>query len=165
MGGRGGPLWQRITYKTSSTTSADVPAASRAAVRHGVVRTEDAGGMQREEAVPSFFCWLERRLAQLRLSQQGSAATKLPFDFWGGFVGYLGYELKQECGFDNGHDAATPDAAMFLADRRVIRLCKQSGDVRQPYKHVSVRMIASWGVVQGHCCGPPHGGCVLAGHA
>ncbi len=120
MGGRGGPLWQRITYQMFPSTSAAVPAASPTTVHHGVVRTEDADGTRREEAVPSFFCWLEKRLAQLRLSQQGSAAAKLPFDFWGGFVGYLGYELKQECGFANGHDAATPDAAMFLADRRVI---------------------------------------------
>ena len=130
MGGRGGPLWQRITYQMSPSTSVAVPAASPTTVHHGAVRTEDADGTRREEAVPSFFCWLEQRLAQLRLSQQGSAAAKLPFDFWGGFVGYLGYELKQECGFANGHDAATPDAAMFLADRRATPSANHSAVLR-----------------------------------
>ena len=136
MGGRGGALWQRILYHTSSSRSADVPTAGCTATHQGVVSTEDAGGVRHEVAVPSFFCWLEQRLAQLRLSQQGSAAATLPFDFWGGFVGYLGYELKQECGFVSGHDAATPDAAMFLVDRCVSRVRIYCCGARQPYEHV-----------------------------
>ena len=44
-----------------------------------------------------------------------------PFDFVGGFVGYLGYETRAECGsFRSENDAPTPDAAFFFADRFVV---------------------------------------------
>ena len=45
-----------------------------------------------------------------------------PFDFRGGFVGYLGYETRAECGaqFLPSNAASTPDAAFFFADRFVV---------------------------------------------
>ena len=46
------------------------------------------------------------------------AEEGLPFDFWGGLVGYLGYELKAESGGDAAHTSSLPDAAFFLADRQ-----------------------------------------------
>jgi para-aminobenzoate synthetase len=49
----------------------------------------------------------------------GSEATGLPFDFDCGLVGYLGYELKAECGARASHAAGTPDAALILADRLI----------------------------------------------
>ncbi|MBV8399286.1 MAG: chorismate-binding protein, partial [Acetobacteraceae bacterium] len=45
----------------------------------------------------------------------GADGLRLPFR--GGHVGYLGYELKQECGGDAPHSAGYPDAAMIFADR------------------------------------------------
>ena len=45
------------------------------------------------------------------------AGTTLPFPFQGGYVGYLGYELKADCGASNAHRAPTPDAAFIFADR------------------------------------------------
>ncbi len=44
----------------------------------------------------------------------------LPFDFGLGWVGYLGYELKAECGGDRVHKSAQPDATMFFADRAIV---------------------------------------------
>ena len=53
----------------------------------------------------------------------------LPFDFWGGFVGYLGYELRAECGAPPPrHASPLPDAALFLADR-VVAADHDTGDV------------------------------------
>ena len=46
-----------------------------------------------------------------------------PFDFLGGFVGYLGYETRAECGSfrSRANDASpNPDAAFFFADRFVV---------------------------------------------
>ena len=37
----------------------------------------------------------------------------------GGYVGYLGYECKADCGSPNVHSSDLPDAAMMLADRVV----------------------------------------------
>lgn len=42
---------------------------------------------------------------------------ELPFDFTGGFVGYLGYEMKAECGAIGSQISPHPDAAMFFTDR------------------------------------------------
>ncbi len=65
----------------------------------------------------SIWDYLRDQLDQHRILIDDKTAQQLPFDFWGGYVGYLGYELKAECGGDNVHQAPTPDAAMFLADR------------------------------------------------
>ncbi|MBF6357088.1 aminodeoxychorismate synthase component I [Nocardia higoensis] len=43
----------------------------------------------------------------------------LPFDFGCGYVGYLGYEVKADCGARRVHRAATPDAQWIFADRLV----------------------------------------------
>ncbi|WP_030165298.1 aminodeoxychorismate synthase component I [Spirillospora albida] len=47
-------------------------------------------------------------------------APDLPFGFALGWVGYLGYELKAECGGDAAHASPDPDAAMVFADRAVV---------------------------------------------
>ncbi|ATL71695.1 aminodeoxychorismate synthase component I [Nocardia terpenica] len=44
----------------------------------------------------------------------------VPFDFVGGYVGYLGYEVKADCGAAPGHRAATPDAQWVFADRLIV---------------------------------------------
>jgi para-aminobenzoate synthetase len=79
----------------------------------------DAGGPLAEvltyrsgEGEP-LFDRLERRLEYLR----PPASRHLPFEFDCGFVGYLGYEMKAECGYGNGRASSHPDAAFILADR------------------------------------------------
>lgn len=42
-----------------------------------------------------------------------------PFEFAGGFVGYLGYELKALCGADTAHRSPHPDAYLIDVDRFV----------------------------------------------
>jgi para-aminobenzoate synthetase len=60
------------------------------------------------------FGYLSRRIAEMQVS-----SDDLPFPFPGGYVGYLGYELKSECGGYSRyqHRASTPDAVFVLADR------------------------------------------------
>ncbi len=43
--------------------------------------------------------------------------AQLPFDFALGYVGYLGYEVKADCGGTAGYRATTPDAQWIFADR------------------------------------------------
>ena len=62
--------------------------------------------------------FLEQLLASHRYGACGQAEEELPFDFWGGLVGYLGYELKAESGGDAAHTSSVPDAAFFFADRQ-----------------------------------------------
>ncbi|HET7589881.1 MAG TPA: aminodeoxychorismate synthase component I [Solirubrobacterales bacterium] len=61
----------------------------------------------------SIFDYLKFRAAQLRPAE----LPDLPFEFECGFVGYLGYELKAECGHRSPHGSELPDAAFLLADR------------------------------------------------
>jgi para-aminobenzoate synthetase len=61
----------------------------------------------------SFLDWLKADLAANRVR------AELPFGFALGWVGYLGYELKAECGGANAHRSHLPDAAMIFADRAV----------------------------------------------
>jgi para-aminobenzoate synthetase len=61
----------------------------------------------------SIFDYLSRRTGELRPAE----LPELPFEFDCGFVGYLGYELKGECGYASPHQSEYPDAAFLLADR------------------------------------------------
>lgn len=64
---------------------------------------------------PSFFGWLDDDLGEWAVEQ-----PDVPFDFALGWVGYLGYELKAECGGDFAHRAEQPDASFVFADRAVV---------------------------------------------
>jgi para-aminobenzoate synthetase len=44
-------------------------------------------------------------------------APPLPFQFTGGYIGYLGYELKADCGSPNRHRSLLPDACLLRVDR------------------------------------------------
>ncbi len=58
---------------------------------------------------------LRQRLAELRPAD----IPDLPFEFDCGFVGYLGYEMKSECGCAPGHPTNHPDAAFIFSDRLI----------------------------------------------
>src|SRR5690606_25435095 len=79
----------------------------------GRLTVESATGV--ETVTSGFFDWLDADLAAHRVE-----APDLPFDFALGWVGYLGYELKAECGGDRAHRSTTPDAAMIFADRALV---------------------------------------------
>ncbi|MEJ7798840.1 MAG: aminodeoxychorismate synthase component I [Solirubrobacteraceae bacterium] len=67
-----------------------------------------------EEHQETLFAYLSRELARLHTS-----GPELPFELNGGFVGYLGYELKGDCAAADAHEAELPDAFLLLADRIV----------------------------------------------
>lgn len=51
------------------------------------------------------------------LRERATHEPALPFGFQGGFVGYLGYGLKAECGGEDQHPAQDPDAQLHFCDR------------------------------------------------
>ncbi|HEX3609821.1 MAG TPA: aminodeoxychorismate synthase component I, partial [Solirubrobacterales bacterium] len=63
----------------------------------------------------SIFDLLDREISKRAIERPGEAAPNL----LGGFVGYLGYELKADCGATNVHSSDVPDAVMMLANRVV----------------------------------------------
>ena len=79
----------------------------------GALVTVSRGGEDRVHA-ETLFDHLSRELARLHTD-----SPDLPFDLNGGFVGYLGYELKADCGASAVHEAQLPDAFLLLADRIV----------------------------------------------
>ncbi|HEU4905011.1 MAG TPA: aminodeoxychorismate synthase component I [Solirubrobacterales bacterium] len=64
----------------------------------------------------SIFDLLDRELAEHAIEPP---PADLPPGLMGGFVGYLGYELKADCGSPNVHRSDMPDAVMMLANRLV----------------------------------------------
>lgn len=56
---------------------------------------------------------------QQEIERRHIPVGELPFGFNCGFVGYLGYELKAECGGAQAHHSTLPDAHFVLADRLV----------------------------------------------
>ncbi|MGH3666162.1 MAG: glutamine amidotransferase-related protein, partial [Egibacteraceae bacterium] len=97
LGDAAGPHAEQVTY--------DV-AARRVTVT--------AGGVPTVHHEP-ILDHLDRRLRARRLHHAGA-----PFPFTLGYVGYLGYEVKADCGGDRAHDAPTPDASFVFADRMVV---------------------------------------------
>jgi para-aminobenzoate synthetase len=74
----------------------------------------DRGGVRTIEH-KSIFDLLDRELEKQALPTPEGVAPGL----LGGFVGYLGYECKADCGAVNVHRSDMPDAALMLADRVV----------------------------------------------
>lgn len=107
MGGQGGALWRRITYRLANGKS------------RLMVRNAQNNLVSCEEGV-SFWEWLE---GEMEGCESGgahdlvNAANALPFDFLGGFVGYFGYEVGYP---QSRHTAPTPDAAFFFIDRFLV---------------------------------------------
>jgi para-aminobenzoate synthetase len=89
----------------SRVLSYDVEAGAVTVERDGV-----AGVVHR-----SIFDLLDRELAELSLDPP----TGVERGLLGGFVGYLGYECKADCGSPNVHRSDMPDAALMLANRVV----------------------------------------------
>jgi para-aminobenzoate synthetase len=88
-----------------------------AAVRYraGERRVTVSGAGGRRVVNETLFSFLTRELARLR-----TVGPQLPFDFNGGFVGYLGYELKGDCGAAGTPRAGElPDAFLLMGDRVV----------------------------------------------
>jgi para-aminobenzoate synthetase len=94
MGDDRGPLAELLTYDVAS---------ARATIR-------TASGS--EQADGPLLAYLDDQIRARR-----TTTSALPFEFNGGYVGYLGYELKAECGGEAAHAAEAPDAAFVFADR------------------------------------------------
>ncbi len=96
MGDDSGPLGATITYEVGADE----------------VRVERDGEVElRRESI---FDYLAKELAQSRPD-----GPELPFEFDCGFAGWLGYELKAECGGDAAHESPLSDAAFVFADRMI----------------------------------------------
>lgn len=111
MGGSGGPLWQQITYT--------LPSGLPSNANPGTVTVVDGGG-RTTHLRTLWWPYLEQLLLDMRCAVEAGGQDSLPFDFWGGLVGYLGYELKAECGGSAAHQSLLPDAGVFLADRCIL---------------------------------------------
>ena len=68
-----------------------------------------------EEFDTNLFEFLEQQLNATTVTED----AQLPFDFRGGFVGYLGYELMSVTEQVSGHTSSIPDAALLFVDRFV----------------------------------------------
>jgi para-aminobenzoate synthetase len=96
IGAPDGPLGEFVRYDVETRTLA----------------VERASGRELRNVSVLDYC--RDRLARLRTD-----AAELPFDFTCGFAGYLGYELKAECGAVPVHASPLPDAALVLCDRLI----------------------------------------------
>jgi para-aminobenzoate synthetase len=82
-------------------------------VVEGTVTIERKGIVARR--AESIFHYLDEQLKSKKVAPAG-----LPFEFNLGYVGYLGYELKADCGGNMAHQAGTPDAAFLFVDRMLV---------------------------------------------
>jgi len=98
MGDGSGPMSEYVKYCVGS----------------GSVDVETTDGT-RSVTADSFFDYLDRRIAHL----SAPVPPGLPFDFNLGYVGFLGYEMKAECGAQAAHRSEAPDAAFLFVDRMV----------------------------------------------
>jgi para-aminobenzoate synthetase len=79
----------------------------------GVVASHDAHGTH--SANETIFQALQREIDARALP----TAQTPPRGLAGGFVGYLGYECKADCGSANAHSSDVPDAVQLFANRMI----------------------------------------------
>ncbi len=97
MGTSAGPGERHLSYDVDAAATT-IRTAAGEEVRHG-----------------SIFELLEHEMADLH----AEAPIGVDRGLIGGYVGYLGYELKGDCGASNVHSSDLPDAALMLANRVV----------------------------------------------
>jgi para-aminobenzoate synthetase len=106
------PTWLAQCSYMGTTAGAD-----RCFVSYDVDSGEVAvnrGGVETVER-RSIFDYLHREMERIKVEPPEGVERGLV----GGYVGYLGYELKADCGSPNVHSSDLPDAAMMLANRVV----------------------------------------------
>jgi para-aminobenzoate synthetase len=108
----GAPSWlaQRSYMGTSAGSLRSVLEYD---ITEGQVRDHSAAGIQTRRA--SIFDALGTALQSLALDPPEGIDRGLI----GGYVGYLGYECKVDCGAATVHRSDVPDAVMMLADRLI----------------------------------------------
>jgi para-aminobenzoate synthetase len=99
-------------FSIMGDASGPLARVATADVRAGTVTVR---GAKTEVVRSGFLDWLDQDLRSTRMR-----VPELPFAFTPGWVGYLGYELKAECGAPVPHHSPDPDAAMVFADRAVV---------------------------------------------
>jgi para-aminobenzoate synthetase len=90
----------------------------------GSVLTYDATDAASDEAAARYLAALEARLEAIVVH----SGCDLPFEFRGGYVGYLSYEMKAAFGAATAHRSKIPDAAWLRIDR-FLAFDHQTGDV------------------------------------
>jgi para-aminobenzoate synthetase len=106
------PTWLAQCSYMGTTAGAD-----RCFVTYDVDSGEvevNRGGVETVEH-KSIFDYLQKEMERLEVDPPEGVDRGLV----GGYVGYLGYELKADCGSVNVHSSDMPDAALMLANRVV----------------------------------------------
>lgn len=113
MGGKGGPLWKQLTFRLSGQSDTNPKGG-------GYLTTENAQGFVKSAYLEDgFLDYLKKELHSYSYEEEDYRS--LPFDFCGGYVGFIGYDLKVECGMPcNRHKSREPDACFFFADNLVV---------------------------------------------
>ncbi|KAF3433924.1 hypothetical protein FNV43_RR25027 [Rhamnella rubrinervis] len=113
MGGKGGSLWKQVTFRLSNES--DITSKGG-----GYVSVEDGQGSTIKTFLEDgFLDSLRKELLMFHYDEKDYEG--LPFDFYGGYIGYIGYNLKVECGVaSNRHKSRMPDACFFFADNLLV---------------------------------------------
>ncbi|XP_062229714.1 probable aminodeoxychorismate synthase, chloroplastic [Phragmites australis] len=118
MGGKGGSLWKQMTFQLSD---------QRASCGGTLIVRDPCGSTVKNFIKEGFLEFLNKEIQSIQYNEKDYEG--LPFDFHGGFVGYLGYGLKIECdASSNKAKSSTPDACFFFADNAVV-VDHSNGDV------------------------------------
>ncbi|KAG4983971.1 hypothetical protein JHK87_028720 [Glycine soja] len=109
----------------------------------GYLSTEDSQGSAETIFLEEgFLDFLNKELQSYRYDK--NEYEGLPFDFHGGYIGYIGYNLKVECGVkSNRHKSKTPDACFFFADN-LVAIDHKNDDVYILAIHEESSSITQW---------------------
>ncbi|GMG99387.1 hypothetical protein Nepgr_001227 [Nepenthes gracilis] len=121
MGGRGGSLWKRLSFRLSDQSDVKLQSG-------GLLFVEDVQGFATSLYLKDgFLDFLNKELHSFCCNKKDYDG--LPFDFCGGYIGYIGYNLKVETGAAfNRHKSSSPDACFFFADNFIV-IDDHCGDV------------------------------------
>ncbi|CAJ1976769.1 unnamed protein product [Sphenostylis stenocarpa] len=136
MGGKGRSLWKQLTFRLSHQSDGSSKGG-------GYLSMEDSQGSAETTFLEEgFLDFLNKELLSYRYDK--NEYEGLPFDFHGGYVGYIGYDLKVECGVkSNRHKSKAPDACFFFADNLVV-IDHKNDDVYILAIHEESSSVTQW---------------------